>query len=149
MREGGITPKKLLRILEERLNSLGLILKRIRSIHGSKIYERYIVVTDPRIDMPEVRPFDIETLAVFALIILRSQIGSIFINKLLDDLESFIGDKEKAKEIMLKALKKLEKRGVIKINFSEGKIELTELGKAISPPPELIDEVIINLLAGE
>ena len=144
----GLRDPKQLKELERRLHSVGLLLKRVSILHGSKKIERFIAVIDPRIDLPEIKPYDALTLSVLALIFMRhNEKSKISLSTLREDLVTLIEDKEKTDMILHKALTKLSKDNIIRIKSDEGTIELTEIGKALLPPPDLIDKVIIEALS--
>ena len=148
LRKSGLPLDAALKELERRLHSVGLLLKRVSILHGSKKIERFIAVIDPRIDLPEIKPYDALTLSVLALIFMRhNEKSKISLSTLREDLVTLIEDKEKADTILHKALTKLSKDNIIRIKSDEGTIELTEIGKALLPPPDLIDKVIIEALS--
>jgi len=148
LRKSGLPLDAALKELERRLHSVGLLLKRVSILHGSKKIERFIAVIDPRIDLPEIKPYDALTLSVLALIFVRhNEKSKISLSTLREDLVTLIEDKEKADTILHKALTKLSKDNIIRIKSDEGTIELTEIGKALLPPPDLIDKVIIEALS--
>ena len=140
----------MLHELEKRLRSVGLILKRISIARGSKSIEKFIAIIDPEIDLEEIRPYDSVTLSVLALIFTKiGEKQEISISSLLDDLYALLGDKDKAEQFLQKALTRLERDDIIDIDLRKGIILLTELGRALVPPPDLIDKIIINSLAQE
>jgi len=148
LRKSGLPLDAALKELERRLHSVGLLLKRVSILHGSKKIERFIAVIDPRIDLPEIKPYDALTLSVLALIFVRhNEKSKISLSTLREDLVTLIEDKEKTDMILHKALTKLSKDNIIRIKSDEGTIELTEIGKALLPPPDLIDKVIIEALS--
>ncbi len=148
LRKSGLPLDAALKELERRLHSVGLLLKRVSILHGSKKIERFIAVIDPRIDLPEIKPYDALTLSVLALIFMRhNEKSKISLSTLREDLVTLIEDKEKTDMILHKALTKLSKDNIIRIKSDEGTIELTEIGKALLPPPDLIDKVIIEALS--
>lgn len=137
-----------LRELEKRFRSVGLILRRIHAVKGSKKTELLIAVTDPEIDLDEIRPFDPIVSGVLALIFLRtSEREEVEISRLLDDLTSLLNDADKATTFLNKAINKLVRENIIKVNESKGTLLLTELGRAIKPSAEIIDKIIIESLA--
>ena len=148
LRKSGLPLDAALKELERRLHSVGLLLKRVSILHGSKKIERFIAVIDPRIDLPEIKPYDALTLSVLALIFVRhNEKSKVSLSTLREDLVTLIEDREKADMILHKALTKLSKDNIIRIKSDEGTIELTEIGKALLPPPDLIDKVIIEALS--
>lgn len=148
LRKSGLPLDAALKELERRLHSVGLLLKRVSILHGSKKIERFIAVIDPRIDLPEIKPYDALTLSVLALIFVRhNEKSKVSLSTLREDLVTLIEDKEKTDMILHKALTKLSKDNIIRIKSDEGTIELTEIGKALLPPPDLIDKVIIEALS--
>lgn len=145
-----LPPHEALRELEKRLNSVGILLKRIQMIHGSKKIDRFIAVIDPTIRLDELRPYDDVTLSVLAILFIKHVSGNkISVSSVLDDLTIILNDKDKAEVYLNKALTRLINDKVIKLDSSNNEISFTEIGKAILPPPELVNEILIEALLKE
>jgi len=148
LKQSGMPINQALDELEERLNAVGIKLKRITFTAGTKKMEKFVAIVDPQLKLEELKPFDNVTLAVLALIYIKiSTMGEVSLSSLLNDLISILMDKERAEKFLQTALSKLEANKIIKIDTERGLINLTDLGYALMPPPELIDRIIIDALA--
>ncbi|MHA1615952.1 MAG: hypothetical protein ACTSX9_01415 [Candidatus Njordarchaeales archaeon] len=147
LKKSRIPLEECLKELERRFEKIGLKLKRVRVVRRSRRSEIFVAVIDPAIKLGELRPYSKDVMGVLALIFFRSKGGEIFLSVLRNDLLALIGDEEKVDKLLRKALKKLEREKIIRLDADSGKIILTELGQALMPPPELIDEIVIDMLA--
>ncbi len=150
LKKTGLSLDESLKELERRLDSVGVLLKRIQTVHGSKKIDRFIAVIDPRINLEELRPYDDVTLSVLAILFIKHTSSErISVSSILSDLASILNDEDKAKVFLNKALTRLINDRIIKLDSDKGEIYFTEVGKAILPPPELIDELLIDALLRE
>lgn len=150
LRRTGLPTHEAFKELEKRLNSVGILLKRIQTVHGSKKIDRFIAVIDPTIRLDELRPYDDITLSVLAILFIKhASSDRIPVSSVLDDLAFILNDKDKAEIFLNKALTRLINDRIIKLDSSRNEIFFTEIGKAILPPPELIDEILIDALLQE
>lgn len=150
LKKTGLSISDALKELENRLNSVGVLLKRIKTRHGSRVSDRFLAVIDPTIELDELRPYDDVTLSVLAILFIKhTTSGKISVSSVLDDLASILNDRDKAQLFLKKGLTRLINDKVIRINDSGEEISFTEIGKAMLPPPELIDEMLIDALLEE
>ncbi len=151
LRKTGMPINEALSELERRFKSVGVLLKRIQTAHGSRKIDRFIAVLDPSLKLDDLRPYDDITLSVLAILFIKQASGDrIPVSSVLNDLALILNDKDKASVFLNKALTRLINDRVIKLDSSKNEIFFTEIGKAMLPPPELIDEILIDaLLQGE
>ncbi len=147
LEKSGLPFEACIRELEKRFNKVGLVLKKIKVTRGSRVSEILLATINPEIDLEDIRPYDKEVMSVLALIFFHSKSGEVPLTILRQDLVSLIGNEEQADKILRKGLERLKRDSIIKIDSEKGCIALTALGQALMPPPELIDEIIIDMLA--
>ena len=135
-----------LKALESTLYRVGITLKRLRIRQGSRFTERLIAITDPSLSLPEISSFDKETTAVLGIIFLKLSGDEALLSDIVSDVRAIVKDEELSQEIVNKAIKKLKNEGILRVNPDKEKIILTEFGKALIPPKDLIDKIIIETL---
>jgi len=133
--------------LRRRFKAVGLLLKEIEEMIGGKKYRRLIAVIDPELDVKEIKPYDDETLTILAVIYSKAYSSEISIEDLKAELRNLLNlDEKEISSMLRRVLRKLLRDSIISMTPKRGLIRITEFGKAIMPPKEQIDRLILDVL---
>jgi len=145
----GISTKELIEELSKRFERVGLKLRLVK--RSSKISDdeaELFVVVDPRLKI-SAGSLDRITSAVLAIIFVRAGTGTTTVENILKTLSQVLGNEQKATEILSRALKKLEKMKLIKVDREKGFIELTSKALAILPEKEELEAMLVELISDQ
>ncbi|MHA1676833.1 MAG: hypothetical protein ACTSU6_06605 [Candidatus Njordarchaeales archaeon] len=133
--------------LQRRFKAVGLLLKEIEEMIGGKKYRRLIAIIDPELDVKEIKPYDDETLTILAVIYSKAYSSEISIEDLKVELRNLLNlDEKEISSMLRRVLRKLLRDSIISMTPKRGLIRITEFGKAIMPPKEQIDRLILDVL---
>ena len=129
--------------LKKRFESIGLKLVII-SEKKEKEFQRVFAVIDPMLNLEEAKPYSRDVLTVLAFIYNLEEDGQVSILKLTDALKGVLKEEKSIKDILTRAISRLKHDNIIKVE--KGVIILTPIGKAMKPPPDVLDRILIETL---
>ena len=145
-KQAKLTTQELIDELRRRFEGVGLKLRLIKiDPKASEGRVEVFAVIDPRLNIP-AGSLDRISAAILAMIFLRAGSAAIAIETILGGLSQILGDKQKAIEMLSKALRRLENMKLIEVNREERKVRLTSRGLAILPDREELEEILVDLI---
>lgn len=142
----GMSTEELISELNRRFEAIGLKLKIVENNkQASSSNAEVFVVIDPELKIA-FGVLDKITSAVLALIYVKAGTQPISVEDVLRILEQILKDESKAREILEKAIRKLEKLRFAKIDHEKKLIELTSKALAVLPEREDLESMLIEVI---